>query len=203
MKFHTITTLLLANQLKALPGTDQKVIDAVFENMMKKLGKMTTKTLTTDNFHGQLKQVPLAYVMFYTPTCHYCQKLLPEFEYAARNLYRMNKNYTLGRVQCQSHPTICKEFEVEKFPDIRVFRYGESKGEFMGNMDRNGIVDEYKSLLKPAVIKTDSVKTTNLLAPFSQKVILFKNKNDDYYEKVEQVFGNIAEIARSDQKHNF
>ena len=81
MKICTIATLVLANQITALPGTDQKVIDGVFENMMTKLGKLTLNTLTSDNFHGQTKEVPLMYVMFYTPTCHYCQKLLPEFEY--------------------------------------------------------------------------------------------------------------------------
>lgn len=76
--------------------------------------------LKKDTFNDFIKEHDLVLAEFFAPWCGHCKALAPEYEEAATTL--KEKNIPLAKVDCTEEADLCKEYGVEGYPTIKVFR---------------------------------------------------------------------------------
>ena len=91
--------------------------------------------LTTDNFTETIDNSPLILVEFYAPWCGHCKRLEPEYKKAAADL--QSSDIPLAKVDATAEPELAKQFEVEGYPMLFMFREGV-KYPYGGPRERQG-----------------------------------------------------------------
>jgi protein disulfide-isomerase A1 len=76
--------------------------------------------LAQDNFKGFVEEHDLVLAEFFAPWCNYSQELAPEYEEAATTL--KEKNILLVKVDCTMEAELCKNYGIEGYPTVKVFR---------------------------------------------------------------------------------
>lgn len=81
-------------------------------------------SLTTDTFSDFIKGHDLVLAEFFAPWCGHCKALAPEYETAATEL--KEKNIALAKVDCTEEAELCKQYGVEGYPTLKIFRGEEN-----------------------------------------------------------------------------
>ena len=76
--------------------------------------------LKKDTFNDFIKGHDLVLAEFFAPWCGHCKALAPEYETAATTL--KEKNIPLVKVDCTEEADLCKDYEVQGYPTVKVFR---------------------------------------------------------------------------------
>ncbi|KAJ5123462.1 hypothetical protein N7448_009559 [Penicillium atrosanguineum] len=114
-------------------------------------------TLTKDTFDDFVKEHPLVLAEFYAPWCGHCKGLAPKYEEAATEL--KSKNIPLVKVDCTVEEDLCRSYEVDGYPTLKVFRGAESHKPYGGARQTESIVSYMTKQSMPAV---SSVTEENL-----------------------------------------
>ena len=86
--------------------------------------------LTGETFNDFVKEHELVLAEFYAPWCGHCKALAPKYEEAATEL--KSKNIPLVKVDCTVEEELCRTYEVEGYPTLKVFRGVDSHKPYSG-----------------------------------------------------------------------
>ncbi len=101
--------------------------------------------LRTDTFKDFVAQNDLVLAEFFAPWCGHCKALAPEYEQAATTL--KEKNIALAKVDCTQEADLCKDYGIEGYPTIKVFRGLDNHSPYSGQRK----ADAYVALLYTAI----------------------------------------------------
>jgi protein disulfide-isomerase A1 len=105
--------------------------------------------LKTDTFKDFISSHDLVLAEFFAPWCGHCKALAPEYETAATAL--KEKEIPLAKVDCTEEAELCKEYGVEGYPTIKVFRGPENPSPYTGQRKS----DAYVIYMSPSEVDKD------------------------------------------------
>ncbi|KAL9614815.1 MAG: hypothetical protein Q9167_000725 [Letrouitia subvulpina] len=149
--------------------------------------------LKKDTFADFIKSHDLVLAEFFAPWCGHCKALAPEYEEAATTL--KEKDIPLVKVDCTEEADLCKDYGVEGYPTVKVFRGLENHTPYQGQRKAPAIISYMTKQSLPAV----SVLTSETLEEFktADKVVLvaYFGKDD---KTSNSTFSEVAEGLRDD-----
>lgn len=101
--------------------------------------------LTSENFTESVSSTELMLVEFYAPWCGHCKRLAPDYARAAKEL-NTKHDIPLAKVDATEETSLSKQFGVDGYPTLKVFRYGKDY-EYSGPRDRKGKIKKYNNTL--------------------------------------------------------
>ncbi|RVX69936.1 Protein disulfide-isomerase [Exophiala mesophila] len=149
--------------------------------------------LTADTFKQFVSENDLVLAEFFAPWCGHCKALAPEYEEAATTL--KEKNIALVKVDCTSEGDLCKDYGVEGYPTVKVFRGLDNIKPYTGARKAPAIVSYMTKQALPAV----SILTAGTLEEFKttdKVVVVAYIAADD--KTSNQTYTALAESLRDD-----
>lgn len=149
--------------------------------------------LKQDTFADFIKSHDLVLAEFFAPWCGHCKALAPEYEDAATQL--KEKDIALAKVDCTEEADLCKEYGVEGYPTLKVFRGPDNVGTYQGARKAPAIVSYMTKQSLPAV-STLSSETLGEFKTADKVVIVAYFAADDAASN--STFSSVAEKLRDD-----
>eukprot|EP00127_Corallochytrium_limacisporum_P004757 Clim_evm111s172 gene=Clim_evmTU111s172 len=115
--------------------------------------------LTDDNFSEFVNEFEITLVVFYADWCKFSKQLEPVFEDTALQGKErfQSESVGFGRVDCELQKTLAKDFGINKYPTIKVFRHGVvGKREYKGSRKVESFLDFVTEQLDDKIAKPDA-----------------------------------------------
>merc|ERR1712018_517565 len=103
--------------------------------------------LNRDTFAHFVQPKDLVMVEFYAPWCGHCKKLEPEYKKATEVLAK--DNIPLAKVDASKESELAKEFMIQGFPTLTVFKKGVKFEDYTGERTADAIIAYMKKLSDP------------------------------------------------------
>jgi protein disulfide-isomerase A4 len=97
--------------------------------------------LTRENFAHFVMPKEIVLVEFYAPWCGHCKKLDPEYVKAAKMLKEKAPGVILVKVDASKESELAKEYMVQGFPTLTLFRKGVKQEDYDGERNAEAIVE--------------------------------------------------------------
>lgn len=82
--------------------------------------------LTDDNFEEKINSSDVLMLYFHAPWCNHCKKFTPQYNKAAEYLLNLEiENVELVQVDTTLNPKPSKKYNVDGFPTVLWFQYGQ------------------------------------------------------------------------------
>lgn len=122
--------------------------------------------LNSNNLRDTLSQSEIILVNFYADWCRFSQMLAPIFadaeQYVSNHIDSSHSRVSFAKVDCEAQPEIAREFGVNKYPTIKLFRYGEvSKKEYRGQRSVEALAAYVQEQLSDVVKVHPSISEFN------------------------------------------
>jgi protein disulfide-isomerase A1 len=155
--------------------------------------------LTIDGFIGKNE---ISIILFHAPWCEHCDTLKPEFVKAGENLSK-HLGVAFAMADCDKHPSIQDEYEIEGFPTISLF-HKEKKSDYLSGRNAESIVNwvNRKLASKVELINSHEVMSqfmegteNRVLAVYTKdmdeelEIVHKLADNDVLFESAEYIFG--------------
>ncbi|GAB7356151.1 hypothetical protein MBLNU459_g6744t1 [Dothideomycetes sp. NU459] len=109
--------------------------------------------LKMDTFKPFIEEHDLVLAEFFAPWCGHCKALAPEYEEAATTL--KEKNIPIAKIDCTEEAELCKEYGVEGYPTLKVFRGPSNIQPYSGQRKAQAIISYMTKQSMPAVSVVD------------------------------------------------
>ncbi len=97
--------------------------------------------LNRDTFAHFVMPKDLVLVEFYAPWCGHCKRLEPEYSKAAKILKEKTPGVVLAKVDASKETELAKEYMVQGFPTLTLFRKGVKQEDYDGERNAGAIVE--------------------------------------------------------------
>ncbi|ETN39858.1 protein disulfide-isomerase domain [Cyphellophora europaea CBS 101466] len=159
--------------------------------------------LTKDTFKDFVAEHDLVLAEFFAPWCGHCKALAPEYEEAASTL--KEKNIPLVKVDCTAEGDLCKDYGVEGYPTVKLFRGLDNIKPYPGARKAPAIVSYMTKQQLPAisVLNSESLeefKTTDKVVVVGYIGADDKTANQTFTAAAESlrdeyIFGSVSDAA--------
>uniref|UniRef100_A0A0K2TFG6 Protein disulfide-isomerase n=1 Tax=Lepeophtheirus salmonis TaxID=72036 RepID=A0A0K2TFG6_LEPSM len=105
------------------------------------------KVLNRDTFAHFIKPKDIVLVEFYAPWCGHCKTLEPEYAKAAQILQK--DGIPLAKVDATKEASLAKEYMIQGFPTLILFKKGEKVEQYDGQRTTKDIVEYMKKQSDP------------------------------------------------------
>lgn len=149
------------------------------------------RSLNKDTFADFIKGHDLVLSEFFAPWCGHCKALAPEYEVAATEL--KEKSIPLVKVDCTEEADLCKEYGVEGYPTLKVFRGLDSVKQYQGARKSEAIVSYMIKQSLPAVSTATQENLEELKTMDKIVVIAYISAED---KTSDETYKTVAESQR-------
>ncbi|BCR92343.1 protein disulfide isomerase PDI1 [Aspergillus chevalieri] len=153
--------------------------------------KSDVVSLTKDTFTNFVKEHDLVLAEFFAPWCGHCKALAPKYEEAATEL--KGKNIPLVKIDCTAEEDLCRDYGVEGYPTMKIFRGPDSTKPYMGARQAESIVSYMIKQSLPAVSTVSEANLEEIKTMDKIVVIGYFDEND---KSSNQAFTTFAEAHR-------
>jgi len=138
--------------------------------------------LKSDNINDLLHHNELVFVNFYADWCRFSNLLAPIFDEAADSVkkeFPQAGKVVLGKVDCDSETAISNQYQISKYPTLKLFRDGQMmKKEYRGQRSAESLANYIKEQLKENVKVVESTDGLVDAAKEKSAVIAYLEKAD-------------------------
>ena len=148
--------------------------------------------LTNSNFYKAIKKYEYLLVLFYTPYCDKCQTFYNEYEKAS---YILRKEYLyLSKIDGTIETNITKNYNIQGFPSIKLFKKGEIS-DYTGGSKSFEIINWMRKRTNGTVINSlNSLNDFKIFQKDNEIVLIYFGSNKSDIEEITKVARKYEDI---------
>jgi len=154
--------------------------------------------LTSDNLDVLLKSNKLIFINFYADWCRFSRMLAPIFSDASDLVGKEfnESDVIFGRVDCDAEQAIAQRYGVNKYPTMKLFRFGNMiKREYRGQRTAESLASYIRDQLKDPVSEVHNLDEIYELKRDKRVIVgYFESKESIPYKN----FDDVAKLLKDD-----